>query len=205
MAIFKGLGISMKDRLFKRPGNQEKATLSGVEFANGVKLLAERNGNNLSVRFKKEGVEIFDFKKDLLPENTEFELSNEWRFVNGRVLIEKVNAPLDLLNLLHEIGHSHPNTDHLTSFENARKQYYEEIKKDRDNAYPDSRIAALKTEMDTLRAIEIDAWGYAKSTLADLDQKLNLEAIQRISADKIDQHITTCLDSHIMKYFYWRI
>lgn len=172
-------------------------------------------GNNLvltvSILFQepvitiKKGGEVLLNLKELIPKDVvfKFDTNSGWATIPdlhschfNTLVIGEFKEIGEFFTLLHEISILNNKSDVELAY-NTFLSYQKEVFLDKNNAYPDTRLKALKVAMKTRARCERKTWATALRNVRKLDKQFNTSIVSRSGGiRKIKMLIDTCLKSN---------
>jgi len=177
---------------FEKKGPETLSDYREFEFENGVRLISRILKDEPSFRFiDKDGNDLVDLAS-FVPAGTRLEINRrkgeegKWGADSddeGPVLLvgDYSDGSEALVSFLHEAGH----LQNIVDFEirsQAKRKHFLEAKKDIVNAYPNSRLLAMKEEKDIVMKSERDAWAFALRKVREIEKKFNISIFERLGS-----------------------
>jgi len=155
------------------------------------------------ITIKKEGEVLLDFK-ELIPKDVVFKFDTNfgWGTIPNlhschfnTLVIGEFKEIGDFFLLLHEISILNNKSEVELAYD-AFLLYHEEVYLDNNNAYPDTRLKALKVAMEASIQCERNTWATALKNVRKLDKRFNTSVVSCSGGiQKIKILIDKCLKS----------
>lgn len=186
---------------FEKKTKEKRSEYHEIEFEHGIRLIFRILENQPSLRFIDEnGKDLLDLI-ELAPIETRLRLYTKWGANMEEniptISVGEFNGIEALFEFLHESGHLHNWTD-TESYNTAQKRHDEEKKRDSNNANPNSRLKAMKSERVALLKTEQNAWAFAIKKIVELEGRFDIHIFNRIGGvGKTNERVTDYINKHL--------